>query len=96
MVQFVQIVQIVAAPTCFLPRVAGEDEGGGLEPLERYLAPWNVWNHFVLLLPLRDNGAAELVHHARALLVAGRQASSCSFGILDHVSTNTITLIWAS
>ena len=30
-------VPIVAAPTSFLPRLAGEDEGGGLNF-------WNNWN----------------------------------------------------
>jgi hypothetical protein len=32
-VQFVQKVQIVQTPPLFLPRVAGEDEGGGLNGL---------------------------------------------------------------
>jgi len=36
----VPAVQIVPAPTSFLPRVAGEDEGGGLNGLN----DWNVWN----------------------------------------------------
>src|SRR5262245_4822833 len=33
-VPIVPTVPIVAAPTSFLPRAAGEDEGGG----------WNIWN----------------------------------------------------
>jgi hypothetical protein len=36
-VPIVQVVQVVQAPTSFLPRVAGEDEGGGLND-------WNFLN----------------------------------------------------
>ena len=38
---WVQTVQAVQAPTSFLPRVAGEDEGGGLIDLNGL----NVLNH---------------------------------------------------
>ena len=41
--KYVQIVQIVQTPTSFLPRDAGEDEGGGLSGAQR-LNGWNVLN----------------------------------------------------
>ncbi len=39
----VQNVQAAQAPISFLPRVAGEDEGGGLND-------WNFWNEWNELL----------------------------------------------
>jgi hypothetical protein len=42
----VQAVPIVPAPTSFLPRVAGEDEGRGLNGAQRLIGlnDWNSWN----------------------------------------------------
>jgi hypothetical protein len=48
----VQFVQIVAAPTCFLPRVAVEDEGGGLNGL----------NSLNVLNPVRERAHPEGIY----------------------------------
>jgi len=39
----VPYVPIVSAPTSFLPRVTGEDEGGGSNTWNNW-NPWNEWN----------------------------------------------------
>jgi hypothetical protein len=49
-VQAVPIVPMVPAPTSFLPRVAEEDEGRGLNGLN----VWNDWNAWRNDMPFRD------------------------------------------
>src|ERR1043166_8729073 len=51
-VQAVQPVRSVQAPTSFLPRDAGEDEGGGLNAFERFFIPSKKGRQSLLILPV--------------------------------------------